>query len=864
MVKRFFLPILLILAACLRLGLPVLCDPAPPDRTYISDAAQDGSGQVWATPRNPAGHLYRWQDSKWQDVPLLWAHAYCAVAVAHGPDGRVYCVWQAQFGPGSLLSVHRGRDSRLVARFAGAFDRTTGGGGTLFPPSIFPEAGDGAWIMGQRSTLWHIGLSGHVRSFPIPTAWFYPKRTPQAGNDYYLTTLSAVDSLGRRWFWSDALAGDPDFACLHGALLWDGKVLTSHPAFPGVPDKPFSVIAPQDAGHFWVAVNNTGLYQVDTRTGQGRRVPPPEHGAFLSIEQIFQANGDWYLADWASTPDERSVVLWQQKAAGGRWEKRVPGLDKSTDNSSLQERSWLADPAGLWLGAFGGGAWRLPTRGKAVALDWRRGFPVPFVNRLFRLRDGRLLAAGYDVSTTFPSNLPPMLPSPGFPTRTFQTSPNCGDLSADAHHHLWGLLATDTRLLSEWDGAAWRKHPIPKKVALDALTLFAWDTQERLWLLPYDHTGPAAFFNPKTSAWTAFASCEAAYAAQAGWDGFALHAVNPRQLMPRFGTGGRVCFLSGEYFVHFFDGQRWQKWKIGSIVCQKDESQGGAVSDGPPFFNQAGLLCVNRGKKSFVWTPGGGWNPGAYEAGPDDDSDHLQNNPPTPPPGCPIPHPESIVSDGPAAAWLTSRRQLYRAAFGLVAPQFPPGTAQPFLDGRSVLSVLHDSRDNLFFSTGGEYVVLPAAPDPQTHVAFTPLGTGAARLTFTANPAGHWFVWRLDGGAWSAATRQKNILLDFLPGGPHAAEAIALDARLRFNPVPARTAFTINADPKAQVKALVDTLETGDDNARESAVTHLLRFPALAPPALRAARSGASDAGRWWIDAALQEITAGVSGESPE
>ncbi len=726
-----------------------------------------------------------------------------------------------------------------------------------FPPSVFPEAGGGTWIMGQRSVLWHIGLSGQVRSFPIPTRWFYPKRTPQTGNDYYLTTLSVVDGLGRRWFWSDALAGDSDFACLHGALVWDGKTLTSHPALPGVPDKPFSVIAPQDAGHLWVAVNNAGLYSVDTRTGQSRHVPPPEHGAFLNIEQMFRAQGNWYLTDWASTPDERSVVLWRQKAAGGQWEKRVPGLDKSADSSSLQQRSWLVDPAGLWLGAFGGGAWRLPANGRATPVDWRRSFPVPFVNRLFRLPDGRLLAIGYNVSMAFPPRLPPLLPNPGFPVRTFLINPNFGDLSADASRHLWGLLATDTRRLSEWDGAAWRKHSVPKKIALDKLAFSAWDTQERVWLLPNDHTGPAAIFNPKTSAWTAFASCEAAYATQAGLAGFALR-TGSGQPMPRFGSGGRVCFLSGEYFVHFFDGRRWQQWKVGSIVGGTGDASDCAVSDGPPFFNRAGFLCLNWVKKSFVWTPSTGWHSAIYEVGPDDDSARVQNSPPALPPGSPTPRPDLVVLDGPETAWLTYHQQLYKVAFGLVAPQFPPGTAQPFLDGRSILSVLHDSRDNLFFSTGGEYVVLPALPAPQTRLAAALVGTDTVRLTLTASGAGRrWFVWRLDGGAWSAATRQENVRLDFLPGGPHTAEAMALDERLRFNPIPARVAFTIHADPKKQVQALIDMLTAGPDTAREAAVAGLRKQPDAALSALKAARPAASDLGKWWIDATIQQIGAG-------
>ena len=364
--------------------------------------------------------------------------------------------------------------------------------------------------------------------------------------------------------------------------------------------------------------------------------------------------------------------------------------------------------------------------------------------------------------------------------------------------------------------------------------------------------------NSMRETWAAFPTCEAAYATQSGIYGFRLH-TNTLQPMPRYGPGGIICFMSDWYHVHLFDGRTWHEWEAGQIVGEKDAG----VTD-QPFFNKAGNPSLTWGRATWEWTAEKGWHSIAFEAGPDNIS---QQDQPAAPPGSPVPHPDSLALDGPDAAWLTYHRQLYKVAFGLSAPHFASGTAHPFLDGRNLTGVLHDNQSNTFLRTAiagySEHILLPAAPPPDTHVSVTPMAPDTVRVELTTRAAGpHWFVWRLDGGAWSTAAHTGTATLDFLPGGPHQIEARTLDARLNYETVPAYAAFVIEADPAKQVAALIETLKRGDDNVREAAVTRLRRFPTLAPPALQAARVGATEDQRWWIDAALQQF--GLNSDSTE
>ena len=108
--------------------------------------------------------------------------------------------------------------------------------------------------------------------------------------------------------------------------------------------------------------------------------------------------------------------------------------------------------------------------------------------------------------------------------------------------------------------------------------------------------------------------------------------------------------------------------------------------------------------------------------------------------------------------------------------------------------------------------------------------------------------------------RRNTIRLTALPRGDYHLEVEALDRRLQPSS-PAVAVFSTRVAPGAQVARWVGALLRGTDAEREAAVAGLVKQP---DAALRAARPGASEAGRWWLDATIQQIMDGHQGAGGE
>ena len=227
---------------------------------------------------------------------------------------------------------------------------------------------------------------------------------------------------------------------------------------------------------------------------------------------------------------------------------------------------------------------------------------------------------------------------------------------------------------------------------------------------------------------------------------------------------------------------------------------------------------------------------------------------------------------------MVNERQLYKAAWGLCAPQLMPGERHPLRDGRQLSAVLLDARGNSFLATGddweGEYVFAPRRLHPETRLSLVRKSEDSFVVQFEAVTKGtltrstpargipskgipakgkHWFRWRLDGGVWSAPQSTSLVSLNFVPAGSHRIEAAAINARLQLDPTPAVKAFRVDITPQAQLAKFLTMLRSSDYTQREAAVKALAQQPERALPALRTARAGADADLRWWIDAAIQE-----------
>ena len=853
--------ILGILFTLCSLSVPVLA--LPQGDSPGSNAALDATGVIWAMPTDGItyGTLSRLQDKKWT-AQIIPGVAYCLpLVLTRGDDGNVYVLWQklsqGRIDPTqSVITVHRGMGSRILARITGEVVRSTG---TPYAPRLYAGSAGDVWIAGGLPVLRHISPDGSLQEFPLKPEQFFGGKFPTDFNPPSFASL--VDGAGRRWFWQGHSQLQWQPGSLRGVLLWNGRTLDYHPTLAGVPDHVIAEIAPLDTNHLWLATGNDrsrrpwmpgALYQVDTRT----LTAAPEPSAFQNIQQVFGAGGDWYIAD--KLQFSPGTVLWHKQA--GQWQHRLDNLEKADNYYNPDPRySWLKEPTGTWLSA-NSGAWWLPrSNAPPIFVNWRRGLNVPSINGLFPLSSGRILAFGRQGAAEMPPTPQPVISAlPAIVTGGLDAPRNLGPLLTDLRRHLWGTPTNYSGPcpLDEWDGTRWRTRLPPQSIT-GVSNLCACDSRGRLWLStmnwhPPDQTQPTesyVVYDPAQDAWTSYASKTAALQAAANLPGMAFLPNNfiYSSCHPAFFSGdGRVAFADNTT-VFLYDGKVWRHWASRDI---SPESGGGQPSQ--LTFTQGGHFEVALSNRLWDWSADGGWQSAGEQIFPA----YENPVPPGGPPGLSV----SPTVESGGAKWFVWQDAVYTADYGLWAKQnalSQPGS--PFLDGRSLEEVLPDPAGHLFFVTRiGVYydlVVWSPPPVPTPTLSVVPSSDDSVTVRFGTELNGsHGFLWRLNGGAWSAPTTENTLALTALARGNYRLEVEALDRHLQAS-APATDVFTIQVMPETQITRWVRALLSGTDDEREAAVAGLVKQPEAARAALGAARTGAPESGRWWIDAALQQIT---------
>jgi hypothetical protein len=844
----------------------------------ILDAMRDGTGRIWGiTNDKPENYLLRRDGKAWiaqqfaVDKDGAWP-----LYLNGGSRGAVLCLWTCN-SERYWLSEHRGTSSRLLVSFEGTDQN----------PVVRTDVAGRLWLTMNGKDIYRLVAGKMQRVYSIT-----PPQMQRSGRREHFAASrnplqATVDGRGHVWFWSDALAGWIGRYSLRGVLVFDGKKFTHYPTLPGLPQKPFSFVARKDARHLWIGVEGDGLYVLDIISRRARRVPDPALGAFLHVHNIVPSGHDWYLiastrdTDWPDGDDAQGTChLWRLRAASvpsrrtpssstglplEHWQKLLSGIDKAYEDDRHLERPLLRTAEGVWLGAFGRGIWFLPANGGApISIDWRRGFPLSSVHRLMLLPDRRLLAVDTgdwsDAAILQPSRLvarPAMGRALTFPTYS--------EMVLDARGRVWRVLSLRDNALSEWNGARWRRHPVPPGYPLSHLGYLATDSRHRIWLVPDFRMGPAPIFDPVGNTWQVFPTYQAALQAHRS-QGPSFRLGQHEEMAPRFSRDGRICFSdtgAGDWTksrVHFFDGKTWRRWSRQEI--RRAGPPGALLSDNQPFFNRVGNLClnstVNEQRISWEWTRAKGWRTVPYQSDPVADQVLRQAQSIKPPADCVTTTPESIIRDNRGAVWFTWNRNLYKAMYGLCMPQFAPGQSHPFLDRRGLTRVLIDRKGNAFLSTqfgGDEYVMLPGSAPPDTRVQIVQNAIDSFTIKFSSNAKDlRWFRWRLDDGSWSEPTTTARVRLDLLPGGRHRVAVSAMDRTLQSDPTPAVVTFAVNIDPARQIAAFIADLSAPDYERREAAIRGLAKQPARALPALKAAHQKADADQRWWIDAAIQQI----------
>ena len=710
----------------LRAQIPQTIAPARAlDAAPVRDAAQDGGGQLWGIPADgPAPRLCRLSPTgHWQSVPAPNGTTGQPLALERTVNGAVVCLWES--GDEHLLTAHRGAVSRLVARWTGF----------LRSPRLFSDHAGNVWVTGLGGDIYRIpakygaaGAPEHAYSV-ADTDYFPgyqksnegPDQGREAGLFYHDPLLAAEDSRGGMWFWTDRLAGGGNFAALRGVLRWEDGRMVHYPALPGLPDKPLDWLAPRAPGHLWVSVHNGGVFDLDTETLRALPVLEPLPHLFQSVQKTYSLGSDWYVVtgDPGAHPRALSSALWRQRA--GVWQKLIDGLDAQIALRDFVTRPLLPTRAGLWVGSYGAGAWLLPPGGgPPVHLDWHYGYSLSDTTRLFALPAamGGVVAvmAGQGIWQTVPQthleSLARRLPSSDILTLT-TTRP----LVQDALGHIWDLEAPPSApaVLREWDGTNWKPHPLPPEADGASPSALASDSAGRFWMVPWlgSHQQPPTFvFDPVGERWQFFHGFDSALRAQAG--DAPLIRLNGEP--PAFSADGRIAYRTQNWHLHFFDGRHWHDWTA------PDLGRPGRLDFAfePPFFNAAGLLCVNVGialpdtdknkADTLAWAEASGWHPVPYQPGPFD-TDVQNKAAQISPPPLPV-TPDSIVKDNQGAFWLIAGKTLYRATASGCRAVYPASRPTPFRDGRRLTGAMTDPKGNTFLGTSlgssDEYVIVSA------------------------------------------------------------------------------------------------------------------------------------------------------------
>ena len=830
----------------------------------IRDVAQDGDGQVWGIA---AGGLFRFIDGQWRGAAVngLTAKNCFPLGLVRRADGAVVCLWRGS-GEDRFFSVQRGTPGDPPTAIAAAIPHP--GPGT---PQLFADSRNNVWLTGSSPDICRLSPDGtvgcpHVISLEecAGQGQTDPGSTRVSG---YNKVVACEDAQGRVYFHSEGLA--VHYASLRSVLVCDGAAFTLRDPIPAdYRHRQITVLAPKDAGHLWIGIFGDGLFTLDTATWQMERMPE-QPAETRGSQEIFPRGADWFFVlRAASTTSPRS--LWRLRA--GRWDKLVDAVDASF-LSDRQNRPWVRGTGGNFLGSSGNGLWFVPDDGSPRSLNWQQGFPLADPLRLVALADhDRWLGVDPhgEVWVGRPDDLLARAAASGDPRIAYVRSER--DFFADERGHLWGLRAADTKTLSEWNGEKWISHDLPGADPSNDWyrRVMGVDRSQRVWLRDAGAQEHAILlYEPGPDRWQRFESLEKALEAQVPLGQAAELPVSEySEDLARFGPHGQIGHLTGEEVIDWFDGEVWRHWRRGDLHGP-DARYG---FDGPPFFTPAGNLAINIHRSTWERRGENDWQPAAANL--PGYADYEVRTPSarrlTLPPGAVTRTPESVVLDSRGVYWLTWHQQLYRCREGLCAPVFPPGEAQPFIDGRRLSGVLIDGRGNAFLRSRDrhEYVVLsaPGRPPRTSLEIVAPAGAGSPpdrrviRLSTDAAPIEGKvrFDWRLDEGAWQALAAEgqaATVTLEALRGGPHRFEARSFDPALQTNAAPAATAFEIQVDSPAQIAGYIVTLAEPDDARRKEAVLALARRPELALPALRAARDKATDENeRWWIDAALQQI----------
>lgn len=853
--------------------------------------AQDSAGTVWAAVGG-----YSARQAGWQPGIYRWSGGAFRLAAAAKTSFEPTGIWPLgggivvadsipSDGYTSLWWYRHGRKTVLAELGQGCLQlqQVVASRGVVYAVCLHarwaaPSAGAPTRPLTVSLHLYRI-TGGHSPALilRLGTADMFPFPLRAGETAPVLPLHAARAPHGAIWLWAGVPARAWREQILRGVVILNGSRVTRLATLPGLPDAPLSAVGPWDAEHLAAAMaGGGGVYLIAADSRRARPLALPAGGDFRWVQKIFAANGNHYLV--VSTPGRQLRLtpghrlrdaVW--RARGGHWDEAIAGMDDASRPALAARRPFLAAPDGVWMGTMASGLWWIPRQGMPRLLDWRAGFPLPGVSRLFHLPGDRILAFSNRqrrAAVWSPHELLRPQPPPRVLNGLRVVNPRLL-FAPDAAGRVWGLDAANDGALEEWTGRSWRRIALPLQIQPRAVSGLGADQRGRIWLFPDCWLGrPVAAYTPATNHWAVYANYRTALMTLPA----PLRMLYPAQdrMTPIYGPHGQIVYQGDCFGINYFDGRRWRLWNRAEWPGPPSAFLGSR-----PFFDSTGHLALDIRHSTWAWRAPAGWSLAAYQPQP------VQ--PATPSPaaaqnargGCPSSPPAVSLTTGPWGRqwWTTKRGALYvgwaAATSGAGASAAPScrlvlaaDRRQPFIDGRRLQAAFPDRWGDVFLQTIaagiGKYVVLlPPKPPPQIHVHLAANAPAEMRVQLSSSrPRGAWFIWRLDGGPWSRPSRAAVVILRHLPGGRHTIAVMAFDRQLEAAMWPAQLAFTVSAPPPHQIPALLADLAAAQTNAqRQAIVRQLLRFPpSELRPALQAAMAHATPAARWWLRAAAQQL----------
>ncbi|WP_395735471.1 hypothetical protein [Prosthecobacter sp.] len=830
-------------------------------RDRIMSIVADGEHHVWGIFGSQGARLALLKEGRWSLVtPKNFPETLRALQIARLSDGSVACLWRDEAREDvHALSRHTTTSHQVIVS----------GPARLPQPLLLPLAEGGMLVTAASRELFCIPKAGaQPEHITLDEKLFIPPKKNDDGSPRtdVLQVQAVQDARGSVWLWCPAMRSVDWMWRLRGMGRLANKQLRLQ-QFPGAsPEQPISVLAPWKDGHLAIAVAGTGWFDFDDEKhhvtsfqGTGDEMK--------YVERIFSAGSGWHFI---TTPRPTETTVEGSMAFNGQMvfsEQRFYDPLKRTSalfslhDSTLELRTWKLDAEpefgwtdrpviqardGFWTCAGTCLAFvpydpKLPLR----RVDWRHGLDVSEPRELAQSGDSELAVLDRRTGKVHLLSLNQLPVEPA--ALRVDRLETLSLLLEDSQGRIWGRLADGA--FQCWEDGRWQTLKVPEALSTMNDHAFVADSHDQGWLVPM-HQGAAAVCDFATREWSVFESLQAALTAKMH-PGDALKLRDFPSLAPISSTETpcQIAFMRKAGSLHHFDGHRWRDWTLADVAGPDARFTSSLSFAGPQ-------LSVAISGRRWKLVPEGRWQSTEDEPEVEDNIYRYQEI--SPPSDCPVLKITSTAYDRYGVCWLTDKAGgFWKSIPGCTVPMLQPGESIPALAGMHLYDVRSDLNGNAFlrlrfgWQGGLHLAVRSRLPLPETVAALTKVQADTAHLTFGA---GAWHTWRIDGGAWSLATDQKERAIIGLLPGPHEFEVLAYNADLTPAKASVKLKVTIEAAAIAETNALIQKLGGDDLDASESAARRLRSQGSSILPALRIARETASDSTRWWLDAVIQHI----------